>query len=129
MYDIVKSVILSKDYELKDMLKKINTIWLQGDLTDEQYNELLELARTNADTTHSVDVMKKLNDLEKRVSMLEHKLGDELDALVEAAWETEGVLGSRMTGAGFGGCTISLVRTDDVDNFTPDSKIFRSCSP
>ena len=43
--------------------------------------------------------------------------GDELDALVEAAWETEGVLGSRMTGAGFGGCTISLVRTDDVDNF------------
>ena len=43
--------------------------------------------------------------------------GDELDALAEAAWETEGVLGSRMTGAGFGGCTISLVRTDDVDNF------------
>lgn len=43
--------------------------------------------------------------------------GDELDALVEAAWETEGVLGSRMTGAGFGGCTISLVRTDNVDNF------------
>lgn len=43
--------------------------------------------------------------------------GDELDALVEAAWETEGVLGSCMTGAGFGGCTISLVRTDDVDNF------------
>jgi len=43
--------------------------------------------------------------------------GDELDALVEAAWETEGVLGSRMTGAGFGGCTVSLVRTDAVDSF------------
>lgn len=43
--------------------------------------------------------------------------GDELDALVEAAWETEGVLGSRMTGAGFGGCTVSLVRTEAVDNF------------
>ena len=90
MYDIVKSVILSKDYELKDMLKKINTIWVQGDLTDEQYNELLELARTNADTTHSVDVMKKLNDLEKRVSMLEHKLetepGEEYPEYVPGKW-------------------------------------------
>ncbi|MBD3183150.1 galactokinase, partial [Candidatus Poribacteria bacterium] len=37
----------------------------------------------------------------------------ELDAMVELAWDTEGVIGSRMTGAGFGGCTVSLV----VDNF------------
>ena len=43
--------------------------------------------------------------------------GEELDTLVEAAWKIDGVIGSRMTGAGFGGCTISLVRTDDVDNF------------
>ena len=36
--------------------------------------------------------------------------GKELDALVEAAWLQEGVIGSRMTGAGFGGCTISIVK-------------------
>jgi galactokinase len=43
--------------------------------------------------------------------------GPELDALAEAAWECEGVLGSRMTGAGFGGCTVSIVRTDAVAAF------------
>ncbi|GMA50972.1 galactokinase [Alicyclobacillus contaminans] len=43
--------------------------------------------------------------------------GPELDALVEAAWQTEGCLGSRMTGAGFGGCTVSLVRETAVERF------------
>jgi len=41
----------------------------------------------------------------------------ELDALVEAAWEVEGCYGSRLTGAGFGGCTVSLVATDAVSGF------------
>lgn len=39
---------------------------------------------------------------------------DELDALVRLALSTEGVLGARMTGAGFGGCTVSLVHEDAV---------------
>jgi galactokinase len=43
--------------------------------------------------------------------------GAELDALAEAARRTPGVLGSRMTGAGFGGCTISLVQKDTIANF------------
>lgn len=42
--------------------------------------------------------------------------GKELDALVEAAWN-EGAVGSRMTGAGFGGCTISIVKREQVDAF------------
>lgn len=43
--------------------------------------------------------------------------GKELDALVEAAWEQQGVLGARMTGAGFGGCAIALVKDPYVKNF------------
>ena len=43
--------------------------------------------------------------------------GIELDTLVENAWEQEGVIGSRMTGAGFGGCTVSIVKTDCIDAF------------
>ncbi|KAL0122514.1 hypothetical protein PUN28_007312 [Cardiocondyla obscurior] len=40
---------------------------------------------------------------------------EELDSLVSAAREVDGVLGSRLTGAGFGGCTITLLRKDAVD--------------
>lgn len=43
--------------------------------------------------------------------------GIELDSLVEAAWEEEGTIGSRMTGAGFGGCSVSIVKKDKVDDF------------
>ncbi|MFQ6014197.1 MAG: galactokinase [Anaerolineae bacterium] len=41
----------------------------------------------------------------------------ELDLLAEAAWPLEGVYGSRMTGGGFGGCTVSLVQSSMVDQF------------
>lgn len=43
--------------------------------------------------------------------------GRELDALVEEALKIEGAVGSRMTGAGFGGCTVSIVREDAVERF------------
>ncbi len=43
--------------------------------------------------------------------------GDELDAMVEEARKIDGVLGSRMTGAGFGGCTVSIVKDESVDKF------------
>ena len=43
--------------------------------------------------------------------------GKELDALAEAAQAQECCIGSRMTGAGFGGCTVSLVKKDSVDAF------------
>ena len=43
--------------------------------------------------------------------------GIELDTLVEEAWKVDGVIGSRMTGAGFGGCTVSIVKDEAVDSF------------
>lgn len=43
--------------------------------------------------------------------------GLELDTLAEAAWKVDGVIGSRMTGGGFGGCTVSLVREEAIPAF------------
>lgn len=43
--------------------------------------------------------------------------GIELDTLVEEAWKVEGVIGSRMTGAGFGGCTVSIVKDEAISAF------------
>ena len=43
--------------------------------------------------------------------------GVELDTLAEEAWKIPGVIGSRMTGGGFGGCTVSIVKDEAVDNF------------
>ena len=44
--------------------------------------------------------------------------GIELDTLVESAWNQSGKIGARMTGAGFGGCAIAIVRNDDIEDFT-----------
>lgn len=44
--------------------------------------------------------------------------GPALDAMVDAAWSAPGVIGARMTGAGFGGCTVNLVHPDKVEAFT-----------
>ncbi|HQG68625.1 MAG TPA: galactokinase, partial [Paludibacteraceae bacterium] len=43
--------------------------------------------------------------------------GPELDTMVEEAWKIDGVIGSRMTGGGFGGCTVSLVKDEAIDTF------------
>lgn len=64
MYEIVKNVIQSGRYELSDMLKKIDVIWLQGDLTDEQKTELVSLAQSNADPENSyASVQKQIDNL------------------------------------------------------------------
>ena len=43
--------------------------------------------------------------------------GPELDAMAEAAWKINGVIGSRMTGGGFGGCTVSVVKDEAIETF------------
>lgn len=42
---------------------------------------------------------------------------EEIDILVDLAWKIPGVLGSRITGGGFGGCTVSIVKDESVDTF------------
>ncbi|WP_174614427.1 galactokinase [Virgibacillus ihumii] len=43
--------------------------------------------------------------------------GLELDTIAESAWRQKGVIGARMTGAGFGGCAIAIVENDKIDTF------------
>lgn len=53
--------------------------------------------------------------------------GIELDTLAEEGQQLEGVLGSRMTGAGFGGCTVTLVAENQVDNYIREvGKIYKN---
>ena len=42
---------------------------------------------------------------------------EEIDILVDLAWKVPGVLGSRITGGGFGGCTVSIVENEAVEDF------------
>ena len=53
MYEIIKQVILSGDYELSDMLNKIKKNCVRGDITDEQETELIALAREHATPENS----------------------------------------------------------------------------
>lgn len=71
MYDVIKDVINTRRYVLADMLHKIDTLWAQGDLDDEQRTELIALAQGNADMTQEVNVLARLEELEQRVRALE----------------------------------------------------------
>lgn len=52
--------------------------------------------------------------------------GEEMDTLAAAAWQQKGVLGSRMTGGGFGGSTVSIVKKDCIDDFIANvGKIYK----
>lgn len=92
MYEIIKGVIQSGRYELTDMLKKVDTLWAQGNLSDDERTELIDLARSGADPTQGVDVLAKLSDLDKRVAALERagatdpEPGEEYPEYVPGKW-------------------------------------------
>lgn len=77
MYGIIKDVIASKNYELTDILAKIDKRCLENQITEEERDELQAMARENADVTNSVDVLAKLQELEMRIKTLEEKKADE----------------------------------------------------
>lgn len=71
MYGIIKNVISRGAYDLTSITNKINTLWGEGELTDEQRVELIYQARNGAKAAQSVDVVAKLAELEARVKALE----------------------------------------------------------
>ena len=77
MFSIVKSVIESRNYELSDMLKKLDTLWVQGSITDAEREELIALARENANANKSIDLFAMLEELDERVRVLEEKCNTE----------------------------------------------------
>lgn len=125
--------------DLKVQTLELKEIQALGELSNEEFDELCryikdDVCRKRArhavyENTRTVDACAALRggDLvgfgrlmnESHVSLRDdyEVTGLELDTLVSAAWEQEGVIGSRMTGAGFGGCTVSIVRNENVDAF------------
>ena len=116
--------------------KNINSL---GELTEEEFEEVKNVItdpivrkRAKHAVYENQRTLKAVKALENNNLLLFGKLmseshislrddyevtGKELDTLVSLAWEMPGVIGARMTGAGFGGCTVSIVKEENVQNF------------
>ncbi len=79
--------------------------------------ERVRLAEQAMKSGDVVTLGKLLNASHASLRDLYEVTGDELDALAESAQAHPACLGSRMTGGGFGGCTVSLVKSDAVEDF------------
>ncbi len=123
---------------LAELQKEVDIKGL-GDLTEEEFEQHKDAIKDsgrvkrarhavyeNQRTVKAVNALKADNIQlfgrlmnESHVSLRDdyEVTGIELDTLVEEAWKVEGVIGSRMTGAGFGGCTVSLVKDEAIDTF------------
>ena len=123
---------------LKDLQKELD-IQSLGELSVEEFNKSEKLIKNEInrkrakhaiyENQRTIKAQKELMEgnleefgrlmNESHVSLRDdyEVTGIELDTMVEIAWNQEGVIGSRMTGAGFGGCTISIVKKDAVDKF------------
>lgn len=120
-------------------LQQVVKIESLGDLDEETFEKFAAIIQSdvrrkrakhavceNQRTIRAVEALKA-NDVEEfgRLMNASHVslrddyevTGIELDTLVEEAWKQSGVIGSRMTGAGFGGCTVSLVKDEAIDSF------------
>lgn len=88
MYEIFKSVIASKSYNLEEMIKKINIRWVEDILTEEQRKELVALAQTNADPSQSnAPLQKQIEEISKKQIALEDTV-EKLSAMVQKIKET-----------------------------------------
>ena len=136
-HSLVDSAYNDRRNESETALRELQTeveIQTLGDLTEEEFemhkNAIKDPIRQkrakhavyeNQRTIRAVEALKN-NDVE-----LFGKLRDdyevsceEIDILVDLAQAMTGVLGSRITGGGFGGCTVSIVKNDTVDRFVEE---------
>lgn len=75
MYEIIKNVIQSKDYELRDMLYKINKMYIESYITETQKIELDELARNNANAENSyAPVQEQIDNLYRELAQIKSRL-------------------------------------------------------
>lgn len=79
--------------------------------------ERVRLAKSAMTSGDIASLGKLLNESHKSLSVFYEVTGRELDILAETAQSFPACAGSRMTGGGFGGCTISLVKNDSVEEF------------
>lgn len=94
MHDTIKDVIDSGRYELNDMLHKIDTLWVQGDLDDDQRDELVELARENATPEQTYapiqeqidQAFAQISALDTRIKALEAGGSEPTDPEPEDEW-------------------------------------------
>ena len=125
--------------EALEELKKVVDINSLGELSEEQFEEYKgaiasEIRQKRAkhavyENQRTIKAVKALKDgnIEEfgKLMIASHDslrddyevTGKELDTLVASALKQQGVIGSRMTGAGFGGCTVSIVKNDAIDAF------------
>ena len=123
---------------LADLQTKLS-IQSLGDLTKEEFEQHKHLIKNDInqkrakhavyENQRTIEAAKKLElgDLdafgqlmnESHISLqFDYEVtGVELDTIVSAAWNQPGVIGARMTGAGFGGCAIAIVESGHIDNF------------
>ena len=71
MYEIIKGIINSRNYNLEDLEERILKIYALGKLTDEQMEELLSLAGENTNDALNMDIAERIVALENRVSAIE----------------------------------------------------------
>ncbi|WP_396591960.1 galactokinase [Allomuricauda sp. R78024] len=104
----------------------------ESKLASKIFNRLLYVVQENARTITASEALENENLKTFGQKMFESHEGlrnlyqvscEELDFLVDFAQEHEGVIGSRMMGGGFGGCTINLVHKDRMDSFITEAAL------
>ncbi len=105
-----------------EQFEKVGSSVLSGKVYDRAKHVVFECARVNksAEALKNGEIIafgEFLNESHYSLRDLYEVTGAHLDSLSQRSREFDGCIGSRMTGAGFGGCTVSLVKNDKVDEF------------